>query len=116
MTVEQLNMPHKTKSDMFSLSASSNFSPPPTMPLPSYIPSQFLFPSKITFTVPTEDLLPGDYSVIHRKLMKQEPPANSWWLQPPLFPRHLLTVYSVSPPARADDKPTVSTEGWHPDY
>lgn len=116
MTVEQLSMSQNTKSDMFSFGASSNFSPQPTMPLPFYIPPQFLFPSKITIPPPTEDLFPGDYNMIHRKLMKQEPLANSLWLQSPLFPRYLLTVYSVSPPTGSDDNTTVSTDGWHPDY
>lgn len=84
------------------------FNPPPTPPLPSYIPSHFLFPQPTTFTLPSEDTLPADYSVLHRKLLKQEPPPNSWWLQPPSSPRYLRTTYSVSP--------TISTEGWHPDY
>ena len=89
----------------------SNFNPPPTKPLPSYIPSHSLFPPATTFTLSSEDTLPGDYSVIHRKLMKKEAPINSWWLQPPTTPRHLLTIYSVSPSTTFTDP-----QGWHPDY
>lgn len=89
----------------------SNFNPPPTKPLPSYIPSHSLFPPPTTFTLSSEDTLPGDYSVLHRKLMKQEPPINSWWLQPPSTPRRLLTTYSISPSTI-----TTDPEGWHPDY
>ena len=94
-----------------STQTSSNFNPPPTKPLPPYIPSHFLFTPPTTFTLPCEDTLPGDYSVIHRKLMKQEPPANSWWLQPTSSPRYLRTIYSVSPSTK-----TTDPEGWHPDY
>lgn len=64
----------------------SNFNPPPTKPLPPYVPSHFLFPPPTTFTISCiEDTLPGDYTVLHRKLMKQEPPPSD-------------------------------PEGWHPDY
>jgi len=88
-----------------------NFNPPPTNPLPPHIPSHFLFPSPTTFTLPSEDTLPAEYSVIHRLIMKKEPPPNSWWLQPLSIPRHLLTTYYVSPSTM-----TTDPEGWHSDY
>jgi hypothetical protein len=89
----------------------TGFNPPPTPPLPSYIPSHFLFPQPTTFTLPSEDTLPAEYSVLHRKLMKQDPSPNSWWLQPLSIPRHLLTTFYVS-----SSTMTTDPEGWHSDY